>query len=239
MPTLRGIGSTACRAGANFRAIEVGDRFWAIVQSVPEWRARRNPPLARGLQNLDWAGPRAVAHEHVIESFLSSTALLPMQLFTLLQLRRDRVVEHVWSDRARITRILKRIEKKVEWACGSRGTSRRRVTRPRRSRRGPAPSSWRASAMCSTSAASSSPRPARPRIVYKAIDRQAAASQAPHEPRARGARLEAPARRGVSRPGRQERRVQDRGSGTDARAARHRHRNVGDGPVAGLQLYIQ
>src|SRR5207237_8863883 len=70
--------------------------------------------LVHGLPNLDCVGPRAIAHERVIESFLSATALLPMQLFTLFT-SDGRVIEHVRSDRARIARILERIENKVEW----------------------------------------------------------------------------------------------------------------------------
>lgn len=111
-PTLRGIAE-GMPGGSDLRAIEVGDDLWAIVQSVPESEYGEEA-LARGLQNLDWVGPRAIAHEHVIESFLSAAALLPMQLFTLFT-SDARVVEHVHSDRARIARILERIEKKVEW----------------------------------------------------------------------------------------------------------------------------
>ena len=99
--------------GRNFRAIDVGEHLWAIVQSVPE-AEYSEAALAAGLQNLDWVGPRAIAHERVIEAFLSARALLPMQLFTLFT-SDDRVVQHVHSDRARIRRILKRIEQRVEW----------------------------------------------------------------------------------------------------------------------------
>jgi hypothetical protein len=109
---LRGIAD-AMPGGSDLRAIEVGDDLWAIVQSVRESEYGEEA-LARGLQNLDWVGPRAIAHERVIESFLSASALLPMQLFTLFT-SDARVIEHVRSDRARITRILRRIEKKVEW----------------------------------------------------------------------------------------------------------------------------
>jgi hypothetical protein len=111
-PSLRGIAE-GMPGGSDLRPIEVGNDLWAIVQSVPESQYGE-AALARGLQNLDWVGPRAIAHEGVIESFLTSPALLPMQLFTLFT-SDARVVEHVRSDRARIARILKRIEKKVEW----------------------------------------------------------------------------------------------------------------------------
>jgi Gas vesicle synthesis protein GvpL/GvpF len=46
--------------------------------------------------------------------FLSAPALLPLHLFTLFT-SDDRVVRHVESDRARIRRLLKRVEGKVEW----------------------------------------------------------------------------------------------------------------------------
>jgi hypothetical protein len=99
--------------GTDLRAVNVGESLWAIVETVPEAQYGE-AALASGLQNLDWVGPRAIAHEHVIESFLSSTALLPMQLFTLFT-SDERVLQHVRSDRARIGRILRKIENKVEW----------------------------------------------------------------------------------------------------------------------------
>jgi Gas vesicle synthesis protein GvpL/GvpF len=111
-PAVRGI-TDGMPGGSAIRALEVGDDLWAVVQSVPESQYGEEA-LARGLQNLDWVGPRAIAHERVIESFLSAPALLPMQLFTLFT-SDDRVAEHVRSDRTRITRILKRVAKKVEW----------------------------------------------------------------------------------------------------------------------------
>jgi hypothetical protein len=99
--------------GRDLRAIEVGEHLWAIVQSVPETDYGETA-LARGLQNLDWVGPRAIAHERVIELFLSAPALVPMHLFTLFT-SDDRVVQHVHSDGTRIRRLLKRVEGKVEW----------------------------------------------------------------------------------------------------------------------------
>jgi Gas vesicle synthesis protein GvpL/GvpF len=111
-PTMRRI-SEGMPGGRDLRAIEVGEHLWAIVQSVPE-AAYGEIALARGLQNLDWVGPRAIAHERVIELFLSARALLPMHLFTLYT-SDDRVVQHVHSDGSRIRRLLKRVEGKVEW----------------------------------------------------------------------------------------------------------------------------
>jgi hypothetical protein len=99
--------------GHDLRAIEVGEHLWAVVQSVPE-AGYSETALTRGLQNLRWVGPRAIAHERVIESFLSARALLPMPLFTLFT-SDDRAVQHVQSDGTRIRRLLKRVEGKVEF----------------------------------------------------------------------------------------------------------------------------
>jgi hypothetical protein len=99
--------------GSDLRAIEVGDQLWAIVETVREADYSEGA-LVRGLQNLDWVGERAVAHERVIERFLSASAVLPMQLFTMFT-SDERVAEHVRADRRRIARILKRIDRKVEW----------------------------------------------------------------------------------------------------------------------------
>jgi hypothetical protein len=70
--------------------------------------------LERGLQQLDWVAPRALAHEAVVEHFLAAPAVLPMQLFTMFT-GDERAVEHVVRDRRRIAAILARIEGQVEW----------------------------------------------------------------------------------------------------------------------------
>ena len=111
-PTIRRV-SEGMPGGHDLRAIEVADHLWAVVQSVPE-AGYSETALSRGLQNLDWVGPRAIAHERVIESFLSARALLPMPLFTLFT-SDDRAVQHVQSDGTRIRRLLKRVQGRVEW----------------------------------------------------------------------------------------------------------------------------
>lgn len=95
------------------RVLDAGGGIWAIASSV---RASEfaETALARGLQNLDWVGRRAMAHEAVVEHFLNARAVLPMQLFTLFT-SDERAVQHVQQDRRRIERILKRIERRVEW----------------------------------------------------------------------------------------------------------------------------
>src|SRR5690606_28866778 len=55
-----------------------------------------------------------MAHEAVVEHFLGAAAVLPMQLFTLFT-SDERALEHVARDRARIDRIVARIERHLEW----------------------------------------------------------------------------------------------------------------------------
>jgi len=111
-PTLRRI-TDGMPGGSDLRAVDMDEELWAIVQTVSE-SDYGEEALAEGLQNLKWVGARAIAHERVIEAFLSGPALLPMQLFTLFT-SDARVAEHVRADRARVRRILKRIDRKVEW----------------------------------------------------------------------------------------------------------------------------
>jgi triphosphoribosyl-dephospho-CoA synthetase len=84
-----------------------------VVSSVPA-RHYDATALDRGLQRLDWVGARALAHEAVVEHFLTASAVLPMRLFSLFT-SDERAIQHVAHDRRRITRILARIGGRVEW----------------------------------------------------------------------------------------------------------------------------
>lgn len=103
----------AVPGGKPVRVLAAGDRTWAIVSSVPAAQYDE-AALAAGLQNLDWVGRRAMAHEAVVEHFLSATAVLPMQLFTLFT-SDERALEYVSRERRRIERILGRLEGHHEW----------------------------------------------------------------------------------------------------------------------------
>ena len=97
----------------DLRALDAGRGVWLIVASVPS-RDYDDRAVAKGLQKLDWVGRRAMAHEAVVEHFLEAPAVLPMQLFTLFT-SDERALAHVARDRARIDRILKRLDRQLEW----------------------------------------------------------------------------------------------------------------------------
>lgn len=111
-PVLRPATSPLPGSGP-LRALPGGDRLWLIVSSVPADRYGEDA-VTRGLQDLDWVGARAVAHETVVERFLEADALLPMQLLTLFT-SDERAIDHVGRDRARIGRILARVARTVEF----------------------------------------------------------------------------------------------------------------------------
>ncbi len=122
------------------RALAAGDGAWLIVSTVPA-ASYDEAALAAGLQNLDWVGRRAMAHEAVVEHFLGAPALLPMQLFTLFT-SDERALDHVAGERKRVDRILARLERQQEWGLrlsfdeqGAR-QSVEDAHRPRRSARG-------------------------------------------------------------------------------------------------------
>ena len=98
---------------SGLHALDAGAKLWAIVTTVPA-ADYGEEGLASGLQDLEWVGGRAMAHESVVEHFLGAGTVLPMQLFTLFT-SDARAVDHVARDRARIDRILDRIDGRLEW----------------------------------------------------------------------------------------------------------------------------
>jgi hypothetical protein len=117
-PSLRGVPE-GMPGGAEVRLLEAPARrpstarLWLVVSSVPE-RDYAEAALETGLQQLDWVGRRAMAHEAVVEHFLSADAVLPMQLFALFTTD-ERAIAHVAGDRRRLASILSRIDRQHEW----------------------------------------------------------------------------------------------------------------------------
>jgi hypothetical protein len=111
-PTLPAV-STGLPGSRDLRLIPAGDRLWMVAATVNASEFDESA-LSKGLQQLDWVGPRAMAHEAVVEHYLSAAAVLPMQLFTLFT-SDERAVAHVTRDRARVERILARLDRHHEW----------------------------------------------------------------------------------------------------------------------------
>lgn len=99
--------------GEPVRTLQAAPDTWLIVATVPVSRYGEEA-LETGLRNLDWVGRHALAHESVVEHFLSARAVLPMQLFTLFT-SDERVLAHVTRNRKRIEAALSRVERHQEW----------------------------------------------------------------------------------------------------------------------------
>lgn len=111
-PSRRGMPAPLPGMGAP-RAIDGGDGLWLIASDAPA-RLYDEAALSRGLPNLEWVAPRAMAHEAVVEHFLRQPAVLPMKLFTLFTTD-ERARAHVARRRARLDRALTRLERQHEW----------------------------------------------------------------------------------------------------------------------------
>ena len=95
------------------RLLDVEDGLFAAVADAPLDRYSE-AAINTGLSDLDWVSRAAVAHEAVVESFISETAVLPMKLFTIFTTD-DRAVEHVRAERRRIATVVKRVANHQEW----------------------------------------------------------------------------------------------------------------------------
>ena len=98
------------------RLLAAGAGRWLVVAEAPLERYN-SEAIASGLGDLAWVSACAVAHEAVIEHFMSRTdpaaALLPMKLFTLFASERS-ALEHLAKEDARTGRLLRRLAGSVE-----------------------------------------------------------------------------------------------------------------------------
>jgi hypothetical protein len=97
----------------DLRALDAGNGLWMIASTVAASEYDESA-LERGLQNLEWVSQRAVGHESVVERFMSSRAVLPMQLFRLY-LSDERALAHISRQRRAIDRALARVEGHCEF----------------------------------------------------------------------------------------------------------------------------
>src|SRR5262252_3633049 len=64
------------------RLLEVHPNRYLVVSDAP-LQSFGETPLARRLSNLDWVSRAAVAHDAVVERFITADAVLPMKVFTI------------------------------------------------------------------------------------------------------------------------------------------------------------
>jgi hypothetical protein len=86
---------------------------WLVVSDVPLDQYDEEA-INQRLSDLDWVSRAAVAHESVVESFISAPALLPMKLLTIFT-DDARAAEHIERQRSRVDAALKRVLNHDEW----------------------------------------------------------------------------------------------------------------------------
>jgi len=99
-------------AGA-VRLLDVEKGLFIAVADLPLDRYSESA-INKGLGDLDWVSRIAIAHEKVVESFIASTAVLPMKLFTIFTTD-DRALDHVRAQRARVASLVTRVANHQEW----------------------------------------------------------------------------------------------------------------------------
>jgi hypothetical protein len=96
------------------RLLQVGDRpLWLIVADAPG-KLYGEEAINDGLRDLDFVSRAAVAHEAVVESFLNSSAVLPMKLFTIFT-SDARALDYIAAQRSQIDAVLERVSGHDEW----------------------------------------------------------------------------------------------------------------------------
>jgi hypothetical protein len=116
------------------RLLELGRGLWAVVADAPA--AQFSAGAINGkLADLDWVSRAALAHEAVVESFITARAVLPMKLFTIFS-SDERALENLHERRAHIDAALKRVAGHQEF--GVRVRLVREAARPSAVRRAPA-----------------------------------------------------------------------------------------------------
>ena len=95
------------------RLLEVHPKRYLVVSDAP-FDAFGEAPLARRLSDLDWVSRAAVAHDAVVERFITADAVLPMKVFTIFT-NDERAIAKTRSDWDRIEALLKDVSGQVEW----------------------------------------------------------------------------------------------------------------------------
>ena len=95
------------------RLLEVRANRYLVVSDAP-LESFGEATLASRLSDLDWVSRAAVAHDAVVERFISADAVLPMKVFTIFA-SDDRAVEQMRADWPRIEALLRDVAGQAEW----------------------------------------------------------------------------------------------------------------------------
>jgi len=110
-PTLR---KTSGLPGAGApRLLDIRANRYLVVSDAP-LEAFGETPLAQRLSDLEWVSRAALAHDAVVERFLTADAVVPMKVFTLFT-SDERALAQTRADWDRIDALLRGVEGHLEW----------------------------------------------------------------------------------------------------------------------------
>lgn len=93
--------------------LAVKPRWWLVVCDVP-LSTYGTESLERRMSDLEWISTVALAHEAVVEAFLSVDALLPLKLFTIFSTP-ARAAQHFLEREAQLAGVVDRVANADEW----------------------------------------------------------------------------------------------------------------------------
>jgi gas vesicle protein GvpL/GvpF len=96
------------------RLLDVDRDLFLVVADAPLSRYGE-AAIARGLNDLNWVSRAAVAHESVVESFMTARAVVPFKLFTIFA-NDSRAIAHVRGQLAQLRAIVRRVANQDEWS---------------------------------------------------------------------------------------------------------------------------
>lgn len=110
------------------RAVPIGGSRWLVVADVPRSRFEAGT-LTSQLQDLDWLGACAVAHDAVVMELMKAGPVVPMRLLTIFE-SEVRAIAEARRAAAQISSTLRRVAGRAEY--GVRVSAAARRDRPAR-----------------------------------------------------------------------------------------------------------
>jgi hypothetical protein len=96
------------------RLLNAGKSLWLVAADAPLSRYG-TAPIEKGLQDLDWVSACAMAHEQVIDRFVSAgLTMVPMKLFTLFS-SDARALAYIAANRTALNKTIVRVAGCREW----------------------------------------------------------------------------------------------------------------------------
>jgi hypothetical protein len=95
------------------RLVSLGRRQWLAVADAP-LAEYGEAAINQRLSDLDWVSRAAIAHERIVEGFLTARAVVPMKLFTLFT-SDERAVASIRRRQRQINGAIRRVRGRTEW----------------------------------------------------------------------------------------------------------------------------